>query len=476
MENINRKPFATATLFTLTGKEPDWADFDAVLLAVEPKVALADALKGLPRPSSQEILAFAKRSEFKARPKQTLAFDSATQRKIVVAIVPTAKATFTSLEWARKVIKPLLENKSSKILVDLRATSRSNTLLDAIVSARIGAEFEPYKYSKKKKEKQNTKPPVTFCFCLREDELEPLSHVLEKAILTAEGTNLVRQLAHLAGNDLTPSRYVESATEIAKGHSLKTEFFSLEKLRKMGAGAFLAVAQGSQDRGGGILKITYQPRQFKKTLALVGKGITFDTGGTNIKTGAHMFNMHYDMSGSAVALATLLVAKRSQWPLKVETYLAISDNSIGPESYRPNDVVTSLKGLTIEVIDADAEGRMVLADALYLSSLSKPDLVIDFATLTGACIRAIGHLYSGGFSNRSRLLRSIEKAGKKSGERVWPFPKDPDFARCLKSQVADIKQCRISGGTDHIEASQFLSKFVEKGVPWVHVDTFGHPK
>ncbi len=453
----------------VSDSEPAWNDFDAILLPVDPKQGLKDSLKGLPRPSEQEILAFAERVKFKALPKQCLAFDSATRRRIVVAILPRQAQAFSYLEWARKVLKSLLEAKPKKVLVALPNFASSALLVDALVSAKIVAEFEPKKYSGKKKTEKEKVEKTVFSFYVKDSGAE-LTSVIAKSTQTAEATNLVRQLSHLAGNDLTPGRYVLLATDIAKKQGLKTEFFNLEKLAKLGAGAFCAVAQGSTDRGGGILKLSYHPKQYKKTLSLVGKGITFDTGGNNLKTGPHMFGMHQDMAGSAVALSTILLAKKQSWPYRVDAYLAISDNVIGPDSYRPNDVVTSMKGLTIEVIDTDAEGRMVLSDTLYLSSKDKPDLVVDFATLTGAVGRAIGHNYSGGFANRRRLLRRIEKAGIQSGERVWPFPNDKDYIRCLKSEVADIKQCRLTGGADHIEASLFLSKFLEKGVPWAHID------
>jgi leucyl aminopeptidase len=183
-----------------------------------------------------------------------------------------------------------------------------------------------------------------------------------------------------------------------------------------------------------------------------------------------MLGMHGDMAGSAVALAVMNVATIEQWPIKVTAYLAIADNLIGPKSYKPNDVVTSMKGTTIEIIDTDAEGRMVLADTLHLASLAKPSLMMDFATLTGACIRAVGTTYSGVFTNREELHVDLIKAGRKSGERVWPFPMDKDFAECLESSVADYKQCREKGGVDHIEAAQFLMHFAGDHAPWVHVD------
>jgi leucyl aminopeptidase len=257
---------------------------------------------------------------------------------------------------------------------------------------------------------------------------------------------------------------------MARERGLGTDFYSRGRLQEMKAGAFLAVAQGSEDSGVGILKVTYRPAEAPLRVAVVGKGITFDTGGNNIKTGGHMYGMNGDMAGSAVALSLVLHAIEARWNIAVDAYLAITDNVLSPRSYRPNDVVTSLKGKTIEVVDTDAEGRMVLADTLYLAAQDRPDLILDFATLTGACVRALGTTVSGAYTNRRQWFGRILRAGRRSGERVFPLPVDRDYGRCLKSDIADIKQCRATGGVDHIEAGFFLSRFVPAAVPWVHVD------
>jgi leucyl aminopeptidase len=286
---------------------------------------------------------------------------------------------------------------------------------------------------------------------------------------TTSGTNLVRWLAKRAGNDLTCKNYISYLKSLASQRSWTFEHIDHSKLEALKAGAFLAVVKGSEHLDYGIVKLTYTPRGAKKHLCLVGKGLVFDTGGHNLKT-SHMLGMHGDMTGSAVAVSVLNVASLQKWPVKITAYLAIADNMIGPKSYKPNDVITSLNGTTIEVIDTDAEGRMVLSDTLSLAVKDKPDLMMDFATLTGACLRAIGTTFSGVFTNRRDLQQKLIDAGYASGERVWPFPMDKDFAECLDSTSADTKQCREKGGVDHIEASQFLMKFVGKETPWVHVD------
>jgi leucyl aminopeptidase len=205
-------------------------------------------------------------------------------------------------------------------------------------------------------------------------------------------------------------------------------------------------------------------------LSLVGKGIIFDTGGTNLKPFLAMADMHIDMGGSAVAVGALLAMTELDLPYLVDCWLPITENRIGPTAYKSQDVVTAANGKTIEVVHTDAEGRLALADALVLACREKPRMVIDYATLTGACISAITRRYSGVFTNRPDWHPVLKKAGRDSGERVWPFPLGKEFMSELDSEVADIRQCTPDAGGDHILAATFLNEFVSPGIPWIHVD------
>ena len=183
-----------------------------------------------------------------------------------------------------------------------------------------------------------------------------------------------------------------------------------------------------------------------------------------------MSGMHEDMNGSAVVLGILKAISDAKVKVKLDCWLAIAQNHIGPKAYKPNDVVCASDGTTIEVVHTDAEGRMVLADTLALASKEKPSLIIDYATLTGACMYSIGTSYSGVFTNKNKWHLNLIKAGEDSGERVWPFPLDEDFDQMLKSDIADIKQCSQESGVDHILASRFLQRFVKNNTPWIHID------
>ncbi|MDH3646227.1 MAG: leucyl aminopeptidase family protein [Gammaproteobacteria bacterium] len=286
-----------------------------------------------------------------------------------------------------------------------------------------------------------------------------------------EGNHLARWLTTLPPNDLDSASYKKRIAALAKQHGWEMSFLDRKRLARLKAGAFLAVAQGG-DSNAGIVHLRYRPPDASKKrpdVALVGKGICFDTGGVNLKPAQHMQNMHDDMQGSAVALGTLTALSRVNSKLNVDCWLAITENLIGPGAYKPMDVVTASNGTTIEIIHTDAEGRMALADTLALAAEKKPAVIIDYATLTGACVGAVTERYSGAFSNRQSLNPYLIKAGDQSGERVWPFPMDDDFDTALNSSIADIKQCTLDGIGDHILAARFLSRFAGSGA-WVHID------
>jgi leucyl aminopeptidase len=221
----------------------------------------------------------------------------------------------------------------------------------------------------------------------------------------------------------------------------------------------------------------------QRPVVLVGKGVTYDTGGINLKSANSMKTMKHDMGGSAAALGTLLALTQTSFPYPVECWLAIVENNIDVNAYRPDDVVTAVTGTSIEIVHTDAEGRMILADVLALASRKvrklafhslndalSPSLMIDFATLTGTCISSLSNRYIGAFTNRRNYVEQIIQAGESCGERVWPFPCDDDFEEDLKSDIADVLQCRQPTEADHIYATSFLKMFVNPAVPWVHLD------
>jgi len=300
---------------------------------------------------------------------------------------------------------------------------------------------------------------------------------LARIAATARGTNLARWLTALPPNKLDAAAYRRLIGKFARAHGLAFHWHDERALRRLGAGCFLAVAAGNAGRGAGIAHLSWRPpargakaRARAPDVALVGKGVLFDTGGNNLKPHRGMLDMHTDMAGSAVALATLLALAELRVPIAADAWLAITENRIGPAAYRPQDVLRAANGVTIQVVHTDAEGRLVLADTLALAARTRPRLVLDFATLTGVCEYALTERMSGLFTNSPALLPQLTAAGVQSGERVWNFPMDADFDTDLESTVADIAQCSLESKGDHIHGARLLSRFVPEGMPWAHLD------
>lgn len=454
-------------------KDISHGNYDGFIYFADPShkdSALKEATRFASPTLSKAVESYATKVAYKAKAASSFSFDLTPEQRVVVATLPEQQQAFEYLSLARSLLEPLGEAKCHKILTDLRGLNfeQQKLLADALSAALVAREFQAPKYGAQNKPEE--KQSITLTTVAEDDHTAALEAIATSAWHMGEANNLVRQLVMMAGNDLTCARYRDLAKEKATAAGLTFEYTATPELKKMGAGAFMAVAQGSSHQDAGIAKMSYKPKHAKKKLTLVGKGVVFDTGGTNLKSASSMFGMNDDMHGSAVALALIILAAKEQWPVEVTSYLAISDNLMDNNGYRPNDVVIALNGKSIEIVHTDAEGRMLLADTLTIATKEPADLLLDFATLTGACVAAIGSSYCGAFSNRPQLADTIIAAGRSSGERVWPFPVDEDFGKCLESKIADIKQCRLTGGVDHIEAAYFLKQFLQNDVPWVHID------
>jgi len=310
---------------------------------------------------------------------------------------------------------------------------------------------------------------------------------------TAIASQLCRRLAHLPPNFLSPGALRGALRAVAEDCGATYDELDFDALQEAGAGAFVSVAQASPRRDCAMVRLTFKPAGATlRPVVLVGKGVTFDTGGVNVKGAAGMRGMKRDMAGAAsvlgafVALTRLAPTAPHLANRPVEAWFAVTDNLLGPESSRPDDVVTAVCGTTIEVVHTDAEGRMVLADTLALASgkapkpafrdaVEPPALLVDVATLTGSAIGAVSNSYGAVFTNRGdhRVFNAIVDAGNESGERLWPCPpvdEGSGFLKALESDVADVLQCRVASEADHIYAAAFLQKFVSDKVPWLHLD------
>ena len=298
-------------------------------------------------------------------------------------------------------------------------------------------------------------------------------HVLKEASAIAEGVQLTRTLADLPANVCTPRYLSQEALALAKNHdSLTVKIMGKEELTEMGMGALLAVGQGSIEPPQ-LIEVQYKGSDdATPPIVLIGKGITFDSGGLSLKPADFMNEMKYDMAGAASVLGTLKACALLKLPIHVIGLLASAENMPSGSAVKPGDIVTSLSGQTIEIVNTDAEGRLVLADALTYAERFNPRFVVDIATLTGAIIIALGNVTSGFMANDEALAERIEVAAKKSADKAWRLPLDEAYQAALDSPIADMVNATFDRIAGSITAGCFLSRYAKK-FPWAHLDIAG---
>jgi len=330
-------------------------------------------------------------------------------------------------------------------------------------------QFDELK-SKKKKNRRSLRK-ITFTVPTRR-ELPRGEIAINEGRAIANGIKLTRDLANRPSNICTPSYLAQQATKLAKGHrSLTVNILEEAAMKKLGMGSLLSVSQGS-DKPAKLLILEYKgSKKSQKPIVLVGKGVTFDTGGISIKPAQAMDEMKYDMCGAASVLGTLSAVAELGLPVNVVGVIPTTENMPSGTATKPGDIFTSMSGQTVEVLNTDAEGRLILCDAITYSERFNPEVVIDIATLTGACVIALGKHATGLLSNHNPLARELLNAGEESGDRVWQLPLWDEYQQQLNSPFADM--ANIGGreaGT--ITAACFLSRFAEK-YQWAHLDIAG---
>jgi leucyl aminopeptidase len=300
---------------------------------------------------------------------------------------------------------------------------------------------------------------------------QPVQAALKEAAATAEGAELARTLGNLPSNICTPSYLAEEAKKLARQHRLKLEVLERRDMEKLGMGALLSVTKGSHQPPKLIVLRYAGAAKSRKPVVLVGKGITFDTGGISLKSAGEMDEMKFDMSGAASVLGAMRALAGMKAPVNVIALVPTCENMPGGGASKPGDVVTTLSGQTVEILNTDAEGRLILCDALSYAERFQPDAVIDVATLTGACVIALGHVATGLFANDQRLADEIREAGDDAWDRVWQMPLWDDYQEQLRSNFADM--ANIGGRpAGSVTAACFLSRFAKK-LRWAHLDIAG---
>lgn len=342
----------------------------------------------------------------------------------------------------------------------------------ALAEAAVeGALLGLYRFAGYKKEMPDEPDPKEMTLLPGARPGGRLAKAVQEAVAICEAVYWVRDLVSQPANHLTPRRLAEQALLMAKASGLSCTVLEEEELRSLNMGGILGVASGSQEPPRLIVLEYGRTFRASPTLALVGKGITFDSGGISLKPAEKMDQMKDDMAGGAVVLGVLQAAARLRLPLHLVGVIPATENLPSGSAYKPGDVLSTMSGKSIEVVNTDAEGRVILADALTYALRFKPELLIDLATLTGACIVALGDQIAGLMGTHQEAMEQLRKASEITGEDIWPLPLKEEYEELIKSDVADVKN---SGGREAgaIQGGLFLKKFVGD-TPWIHLDIAG---
>ena len=440
--------------------------------------ALGGVAQSLDSASGGALSAVLKRGDIQGKPGQTLLLHDLPGLKAErVLLVGIGKADeLDSRQWrkvvgaALAVIKNLGGEDATFAMQDVQIKGRdSYARTRLLVEIVADGQYVFDSFKSKKAEPRALQKIVLLCDKAEQPALE---RAAREASAIASGMAFTRDLGNLPPNVCHPTYIAEQAKQMSKAYKgLKVDVLDEKKLRELGAGAFLAVSQGS-DQPGCIIVMQYNGgKKGDKPYALVGKGITFDTGGISLKPGQGMDEMKYDMGGAASVLGTLKAVLELQLPINLVCLLACAENMPSGRATRPGDIVTTMSGQTVEILNTDAEGRLVLCDTLTYAERFEPRAVIDVATLTGACIVALGSNTSGLLGNNDELVQQLLQAGESAADRAWQLPLFDEYQEQLDSPFADI--ANIGGpkaGT--ITAACFLSRFTKK-FAWAHLDIAG---
>ncbi|HEX9501098.1 MAG TPA: leucyl aminopeptidase [Thermoanaerobaculia bacterium] len=439
--------------------EPKWSKIDHlfVLLAEDDK----------PRNLAKSIHKLIDGSGFKGNSDETITLLADEPRKVTLMGLGKRDAiTLRLIRTALYAIGKLARKQRDRAI----AVALPYTIAEIGVVVDYLSQSD-YKYDSYITIKKDGQGPIS-AILIPPVELESkeLKRIEAESRAIRSGIRTVRDLGNAPANVITPTRLAQRAEEIARSVGVKATVYGKKEIERMKMGGLLAVNRGSAEEPRFIV-LEYSPRKAKKHVALVGKGITFDSGGISIKPAEKMEEMKFDMCGAAAVIGTIEAAAKLELPIKITGAIPSTDNLPSGSAYKPGDIITMMSGKTVEIVNTDAEGRMILADALHYASELKPDHIIDYATLTGACVVALANEAAGLFSNDDALARKLIECGERVGERLWRLPVWDDYKDLIRSEWADMKN---SGGRwgGAITAALFLKEYVNCP-SWAHLDIAG---
>jgi leucyl aminopeptidase len=409
----------------------------------------------------------------KNKDKDYLVFNyhSSRPKKIIFINQKENKDEFENQNIGGKVISEIKSAKEINVIF----SSENKSLEDYYFNFFLGCFLKKYSFTKYKTIfKKNENPKERTNLLITSSNNIFFTKIKKNVENIINGVFLTRDLVSEPPNYLNPEKFVSEIKKLSK-LGLKVDVFDYSKMKKIGMAALLGVAQGSKNLPY-FVTITWKPNNSKnkKPLSFIGKGVCFDTGGISLKPAKFMEDMKYDMAGAGAVVGlmkTLALRKSKSYVIGA---VALVENMPGGSAQRPGDIVKSYSGKTIEVLNTDAEGRLILADAIYyIDEQYKPELIVDLATLTGAIVVSLGSEYAGLFSNNDKLSEKLIKAGEIENEKLWRFPLHKNYDKLMDSKIADIQNINYSGGAGSITAAQFLQRFLKNGTPWAHLDIAG---
>ncbi|MDP1523832.1 leucyl aminopeptidase [Methylotenera sp.] len=470
--------------FSIKNDNPEKLHSDCVIIGVYESQKLSNAALALDIASAGYLSNILKRGDMDGKADTTLMLHNvpgvASERMLLVGL--GKESEFSEKQYCKAIrasVKALSNGGASKaatFLAELpvkQLSAKRKVALMAETTLDAAYRFDAIKRKKDESKKEEAKKGIATLYInvALASEVKEAKAGLADGLALASGVSFAKDLGNLPPNVCTPTYLAEQAQTLGKKHDFKVKILEREELKKLGMGSFLAVSQGSEEPPKFIIMQHLKGKKDQKPVVLVGKGITFDTGGISLKPGAEMDEMKYDMCGAASVLGTFKTISEMDLALNVIGIIPTCENMPDGRATRPGDVLTSMSGLTIEVLNTDAEGRLILCDALTYAERFEPSAVVDVATLTGACVIALGHHATGLFSNNDDLANELLKAGEASLDRAWHMPMWDDYQPLLDSNFADI--ANIGGrAAGSITAACFLSRFAKK-YDWAHLDIAG---
>ena len=398
-------------------------------------------------------------------------YHSSKPKKIIFINQKNNKDEFKNQNIGGKVISEIKSAKEINVIFSNENKSLENYYFNFF----LGCFLKKYSFTKYKtifKKNENAKEIINLLITSsNKNFFIKIKNNIENII---NGVFLTRDLVSEPPNYLNPERFVSEIKKLSK-LGLKVDVFDSSKMKKIGMNALLGVAQGSKNLPY-FVTITWKPNNSKnkKPLSFIGKGVCFDTGGISLKPAKFMEDMKYDMAGAGAVVGLMKTLALRKSKSYVVGAVALVENMPGGSAQRPGDIVKSYSGKTIEVLNTDAEGRLILADAIYyIDEQYKPELIVDLATLTGAIVVSLGSEYAGLFSNNDKLSEKLIKAGEIENEKLWRFPLHKNYDKLMDSKIADMQNINYSGGAGSITAAQFLQRFLKNSTPWAHLDIAG---